>query len=469
MAVNQRAAKRRVAQPAQPSAPPAPPAGRKSRKDETPLSERQVADRLWLFFEREGIDYCVLGANAADSGGDIDIVIGSLKDAELVRTMQRFCAETGVSLVQELQHEWSARCFVLVWPDGNGGLYSIRPDICGDYVQTGRTVLSAGELLAGCRVDVAAGHRVPAPAIEFIYYLTKKVAKGQIDDRHSAHLSAAWRESPEGARAGLARFWPEEDAALLARAAENEDWRDVREALPRLYSALRRRLFWAPGARRREVDRLWDRLMRPAGFTVALLGADGCGKSSVIDRMIPALSPAFRQTRRLHLRPRFGLPAATRGAPVDDPHALPRRNAVVSVGKLLYFALDYAAGTLFRLWPLRARWTLIVYDRYFHDVLVDPLRYRYGGSLWLAERIARLVPQPDLWILLDAPPDVLQARKQEVSADETARQRRAYLALAASHDTARVIDSSRPLETVSADAVRMVVETLAARLAKRTG
>ncbi len=54
-------------------------------------------------------------------------------------------------------------------------------------------------------------------------------------------------------------------------------------------------------------------------------------------------------------------------------------------------------------------------DRHFLDILVDQRRYRYGGPLWLLRLIRRLIPKPDLVNLLDAPPKVLQARKQELS------------------------------------------------------
>jgi len=36
------------------------------------------------------------------------------------------------------------------------------------------------------------------------------------------------------------------------------------------------------------------------------------------------------------------------------------------------------------------------------------------------------MPEPGLWALLDAPADVLQARKQEVARKESERQRQAY-------------------------------------------
>jgi thymidylate kinase len=69
---------------------------------------------------------------------------------------------------------------------------------------------------------------------------------------------------------------------------------------------------------------------------------------------------------------------------------------------------------------------LLICDRYYHDLLIDSIRYRYGGPMWVAKLIGKLMPQPDLWVLLDAPVEVLQTRKQEVSWEESERQRQAY-------------------------------------------
>ena len=57
----------------------------------------------------------------------------------------------------------------------------------------------------------------------------------------------------------------------------------------------------------------------------------------------------------------------------------------------------------------------MLFDRYHGDLLVDPRRYRYGGPMSLARLIVRFMPQPDLVFFLDATPEILLARKQEVS------------------------------------------------------
>ena len=106
--------------------------------------------------------------------------------------------------------------------------------------------------------------------------------------------------------------------------------------------------------------------------------------------------------------------------------------------------------------PARAAGRLVIFDRYFHDLLVDPRRYRYGAPLWLAHAVGWLVPKPDLWVILDAPADVLQARSQDVSASETARQLDGYRALARNFPEAVVVDATLPPERVAAHVERAI-------------
>jgi hypothetical protein len=147
------------------------------------------------------------------------------------------------------------------------------------------------------------------------------------------------------------------------------------------------------------------------------------------------------------------------------PHGLPPRSPTVSVLRaVLYWFVYYIAS-----YPVRrlvmARAHLILHDRHFIDALVDPKRYRYGGSVWLLRFIWRIIP--DLIILLDATPEVLQHRKQEVSLEETARQRSAYLSLVRRCDNGHVVNAGQALDAVAADVSAIILRHLAQREARR--
>jgi thymidylate kinase len=130
----------------------------------------------------------------------------------------------------------------------------------------------------------------------------------------------------------------------------------------------------------------------------------------------------------------------------------------------VYYFFGYAIRHL-----AMARSTLLLNDRHFVDVLVDAKRYRYGGPTWLVRLIWRLIPKPDLIVLLDATPEVLQARKQETSFEEVGRQRKAYLSLVRTMGSGHVVDATQSFEHVADDVSDIVLRHLASRVARRLG
>jgi hypothetical protein len=164
-----------------------------------------------------------------------------------------------------------------------------------------------------------------------------------------------------------------------------------------------------------------------------------------------------RTVKMRHLKPRFV--AELRNQPniiVVDPHGKPSRGALLSLVKIVVWLIEEWYADLFH----ERKETVLICDRYYHDLLVDPKRYRFGAPLWMARLVGRLMPQPKLWILLNAPAEVLQARKQEVTPEETARQCNAYLAFFHKLPEHRIVDASQRLDKVIADAARAIEQAL---------
>jgi serine acetyltransferase/thymidylate kinase len=436
----------------------------------------RVALSLFRFLERNGIAYCVMGDTRAypeTIASDVDIVVEQKAFRGVPRLVARFARAIGAHVVQWIRHEQTASYFVLSWARDSGGIDFLALDFCGDYYRRGRRLLAADEILAqrGPAIDGRGreqGFQVPAAHVQFIYYLLKKVDKEELDHAHGDYLSDRWHADPGGALIWICRYWPEvEDAEVISRAAEDKEWFLVRGLLPRLRRALGRSAPFSFAGALGELRRRVERVLRPTGMTVAVIGPDGSGKSSVIELVLAGLAPAFRGTRYLHLRPRVVGGGRASSRPATAPHALPPRGRVASVAKLVHMLLDYVAGYALRVWPLTRRSTLVVFDRYYRDLLVDPRRYRYGGPMSLARWAAKCVPGPDLWVLLDAPGDVLQARKSEVSAEESARQRQSYLELAAHLWNAAVVDATQELPLVAVEVEAAILNALEGRLELR--
>ena len=182
---------------------------------------------------------------------------------------------------------------------------------------------------------------------------------------------------------------------------------------------------------------------------IAFLGCDGSGKSAVVETLTERLQAKGIEVTCGHWRPAVasGGKSSSHIGTADDPHAQVPRGLVSSIMKLGWLWLNWWVGWWKSL-RKESESGYVIFDRYHGDMLVDQCRYRYGGPMFLAKLACRLMPQPDLVFFLDADPDVLLSRKQEVSREALVISRRRYLKLTESDSRFRVIDASLPLAEV---------------------
>ena len=317
---------------------------------------------------------------------------------------------------------------------------------------------------------------VPHPAHEAAANLLENlVYHGKVKDKYRSSIATGFRAEPAEALELLGRTWGVGHAQFLVAAAAAENW----TAIEGRTRALRRALILRQEARRpcrsaasllAEAARFARRAARPAGLTVALCGADGSGKSTAARALIEALRPTFspQNGRQFHWKPPlFSAKRRAERGPTTSPHAAPPRNRLVSLFFFGFHWLEFFLG-----WPLCAkpatfRGGLVLIDRFYYDFFVDQRRYRLRVPRGLVELGYRFLAKPDLVLLLDAPVEVLQSRKQEVPPAETQRQRMAYLELVRGLANSRIIDAAQPPERVAAQIERVILDFLAQRASRR--
>jgi thymidylate kinase len=162
-------------------------------------------------------------------------------------------------------------------------------------------------------------------------------------------------------------------------------------------------------------------------MVISFLGPDGSGKSTIIEQLISEKLP-FLKTEYFHLKPIKKITNSSIN--VTEPHKYPEYSKFKSYCKLIFFLFQYNICWLINIYPLKYKSVLIIFDRYFDDLLVDNKRYRYGGSITVAKFIRLFIPKPSLYFILTTDADIIYKRKQEVSISELERQIIAYNSLA---------------------------------------
>lgn len=188
---------------------------------------------------------------------------------------------------------------------------------------------------------------------------------------------------------------------------------------------------------------------------IAILGMDGSGKSTVIEGIRVKWESMGLKVTFPHWRPECIKPGKSDG-PETNPHGQKPRGLCASFAKLVFLLLDWTIGFRFKLADKRARGWFVIFDRCYQDLLVDPIRYRYGAPLWLANWFSRIIPQPDVIILLDAPAEVLHARKPETTLAMASTLRDGYLQLVRNHPQSHVVNCDRPIQIVVDEVISII-------------
>lgn len=372
-------------------------------------------------------------------------------------------------LVQVIRHEVDA-CYFVYSTTLDGKILWMELDVSFDYRRRGRLWMRSADLLRNRRQHPR-GFWVPGAADAFQYYLIKKLDKGNIDARQANCLAGLVGEDPDGcARVAESLLgtagWQSLRAGLLAGNTTSISTTGLTAVLRQQAAqegGLARGLAWM-----RDLWRIAGRVLRPTGLVVAVLGPDGVGKSTIIAALQQELQPAFRRVAYRHLRPRLLRRGQAAPSEITNPHGTAERGWAASLAKLGLFVADAVLGEWLSIRPLKIRSNLVIFDRYPHDMLADPRRYGLSTPRWFNAAVLGLAPKPDLWLILDAPVDVILARKQEITAESCARVRSGYLALAEDLKNVRIIETSGGVQDSVNRACDAVLSVLESRVERRT-
>jgi thymidylate kinase len=295
--------------------------------------------------------------------------------------------------------------------------------------------------------DAEAGAWVLAPDDEFwTLVLNCVVDKRKVAERHARRLL----ELAPSARAdgALARSVdracpPGWSAADVVEAVLDGRWDELvalgpslAERSTRRHPVANRAKWFAVGVTRlgRNVR---ARLRAGPAISVALLGTDGSGKSTLCAR-IPQASAL--PCRVLYM-----------GLWKQQPRGLVHQIGQVAFRPLRMWRA-YLTGLLWRL-----QGTVVVFDRYAYDALVPPAPPFVKAKQLYFSSLAALCPDSDVAVLLDAPAEAVLARRPgEDTLERLEAARRGYLSLTSKIPNLEVVDAGRDADAVLADVLQRV-------------
>lgn len=173
---------------------------------------------------------------------------------------------------------------------------------------------------------------------------------------------------------------------------------------------------------------LWKRFRQVKGMVITFSGVDGSGKSTILDGTAEAISYKYRKrVKVLRHRPsilpilsalRHGKKKAEQLSVAQLPRKGSNRNVFSSLLRFSWYAIDYVIGQWYVWLVYERRGYVVLYDRYFYDMIADPERTNFRLPASFTRMVSKLIRKPRLNFLLTATPEIIYKRKQELSKED---------------------------------------------------
>ncbi len=428
---------------------------------------------LFRVIDRQGLRYCLLRAPEGDTServSSIELTIHSQDRADIASLLQGL-AQDGFTMLQriplaanDVRYDFASSL--------DAEARFLRLTIRQSF-PSGQMMASEGQIFARRRKQD--GLWILSETDEFTYLLGRIRLDGGIaaDEERRLHELAQRLGLMTICRISENLFGEGPRPAILAAFADGQWNKAINSAAtPLLRERFRRHPLQVLKYKTLQMRSRLRRRFSPGGVMIVTLGPDGAGKSTTTRKLAEFFAPLFEGYRSMIWRPQVLVPSPVVDVipSFDPPHTKPAHGALKSVAKLFGVVADYWLSYPTLMWSLMTKRTLVTIDRDIHDILVDHVRYRYGGPLWIKRLAVALAPMPEtLYLILDAEDSIILSRKNELAPEELRRQRKAYAELSSKLPHGCIIRTDRGMEDTISSVARCVLPYMADRCADQQG
>ncbi len=410
---------------------------------------------LFLEFNKHNVRYAVLrnyeGLPDSNSSKDVDILISQNDVKFVTKLIFKVSKENNYQIIWKSKLDY-LKGFVFC-KLGDDKVFSIKLDIFNGFKWRGMSYLNEAEVLNSA-IEYN-GFKVPRKAHEafslIIYDIcyAKKVREKYFEKIHTNAMSDidAFKEIV------MSHFDTSLANDIIECVEQNLIFKLV-ELRPKIrLSIIKNNIMHMRYIRNlffHIKTEYWDR--RRMGILLAFSGPDGAGKSTLVGGLAELFfslgvssvkKPHHFLTSRipsLHQLP--GAPKKYARQDYTKPYQSKTPRFLSSTVRLIYYYIAFLFDQMVFLKKERRQNRIIIFDRYYTDLIVDPTRIRIGLRKKIVQALFRFLPKPHGLFIVIADKALILERKQELSEQKLEELLYEYQQLSESYPSGGLVENN---------------------------
>lgn len=409
-------------------------------------------------------------------GSDLDLFADGQGEVEKILIAAEDVAKTHNGL---LTLKYAVEATITCWSGRNadGTWWGVHIDIFPGFMYLGIPYMNSAMAYAERVLEKDSFYRLGGLS-DVASFIKEIMPNRRTKKDYYPRARAAYDANPEGVKTAMigcygAKGWAIVEKLLSEECSEQEIFSNSKRLVRALWWHMIVEFHWLSLARIKinNICQRYGRIFSCPSYCVAFLGTDGSGKSTLIEAVKEPIERMLHsKVHYEHLRPNL-LPSLAcltgkpqKRGPTTNPHGGKVAGWLSSLIRFTYYYIDYIFGFWLKIYPILVkRPSMVVFDRYYYEYMIDPRRCAVRLPRGWAKFWSRFIPKPDLILCLGGDPEKIYGRKPETSFAEVSRQVNVLRQFCTSERRALWIDTTTSINA-SCDTA---MEAITVRMAKR--
>jgi len=431
-----------------------------------------LLEKVFKVINDSGLDYCIQNKYEMmpeNIPSDIDMMYRNATEKDLDDIVLNVAKQTDLLITQKIVQSHYEFTYILSYKKPED-FFQLQLDFY-KTVSFGKywNVVPGSELLDNKRFYKC--FYVPNYYDELRYLWIRRTIKNKIDESYIEQSLFLMSKVPNYESKLESAFGKEMTKCILNICQSRDvtlffdNYREFENQVMAISKKNQKSFFWISHIKFKIFSYIPKRIFKLCGMSVTFLAPDGAGKSTIIRGINKTCSGSFYGIENKYFRPRLFsnlgsykiINPTSEAKTNEDPHGKEKHGFVKSFIRFMFYNLDFLFGGLIIVNKLKAEKKLIVFDRYYYDYFVDIARYQYNLPECFVRFFEFMIPNPDLVFVLDADPQVMYERKQELPLKELQRQRGKYQRVAKMVKNVQFLDANQNAECVIEEATKKLL------------